>query len=63
MRARRRRGHRDQRELTVYGQLLVAILAFGLAAMAMMQAISRANLDLPFRTPSMYYMPSRRMAC
>jgi cytochrome c oxidase subunit 1 len=35
----------------------VAILAFGLAAaMAMMQAISRANLALPFRTPSMYYM-------
>lgn len=35
----------------------VAILAFGVAAaMAMMQAISRANLDLPFRSPSMYYM-------
>ena len=24
--------------------------------MAMMQAISRANMELPFRTPSMYYM-------
>lgn len=37
--------------------LWVSIVAFGLAAcMALMQAISRANLDLPFRSPRMYYM-------
>jgi cytochrome c oxidase subunit 1 len=35
----------------------VAVLAFGVAAaMAMMQAISRANLELPFRSSRMYYM-------
>ena len=35
----------------------VAIGAFGLAsAMAMMQALSRANLDLPFRSAGVYYM-------
>ena len=35
----------------------LAIAAFGLAsAMAMMQALSRANLDLPFRSAGMYYM-------
>jgi cytochrome c oxidase subunit 1 len=35
----------------------VAVAAFGVAAaMAMMQALSRANLDLPFRSASMYYM-------
>jgi cytochrome c oxidase subunit 1 len=35
----------------------VAVLAFGVAsAMAMMQALSRANLELPFRTARMYYM-------
>lgn len=35
----------------------VAIGSFGVAAaMAMMQALSRANLDLPFRSPSLYYM-------
>ena len=35
----------------------VALLAFGVAAaMAMMQAISRANLELPYRSASMYYM-------
>ena len=35
----------------------VAVAAFGVAsAMAMMQALSRADLDLPFRSPSMYYM-------
>ena len=35
----------------------VAIAAFGIAAaMAMMQALSRASLDLPFRSASMYYM-------
>ncbi len=34
-----------------------AIAAFGVAAaMAMMQAISRANLDLPWRTAKMYYL-------
>jgi cytochrome c oxidase subunit 1 len=35
----------------------VAVAAFGVAsAMAIMQAISRANLDLPFRSADMYYM-------
>ena len=35
----------------------VAIAAFGVAsAMAIMQALSRANLDLPFRSPAMYYL-------
>lgn len=35
----------------------VAVGAFGIAAaMAMMQALSRANLDLPFRSASMYYL-------
>ncbi|MDH5643537.1 MAG: cbb3-type cytochrome c oxidase subunit I, partial [Gemmatimonadota bacterium] len=35
----------------------VAIAAFGIAAfMAVMQALSRASFDLPFRSPSMYYM-------
>ncbi|HXJ30916.1 MAG TPA: cbb3-type cytochrome c oxidase subunit I [Gemmatimonadales bacterium] len=35
----------------------VAITAFGIAsAMAMMQALSRASLDLPFRSPKMYYL-------
>lgn len=35
----------------------VAVGAFGVAAaMAMMQALSRANLDLPFRTARMYYL-------
>jgi hypothetical protein len=35
----------------------VAVAAFGVAsAMAMMQALSRANLELPFRSASMYYM-------
>jgi cytochrome c oxidase subunit 1 len=35
----------------------LAIVAFGLAsAMALMQGLSRANLDLPFRSASMYYM-------
>ena len=41
----------------VASHLGVAVGAFGLAAaMAMMQALSRASLDLPFRTPLMYYM-------
>jgi cytochrome c oxidase subunit 1 len=35
----------------------VAVASFGIAAaMAIMQALSRANLDLPFRSASMYYM-------
>ena len=37
--------------------LLVALVAFGEAAgMAMMQALSRANLELPYRSASMYYL-------
>jgi cytochrome c oxidase subunit 1 len=35
----------------------VAFLAFGVAsAMAMMQALSRASLDLPFRSAKLYYL-------
>ena len=35
----------------------VAVAAFGIAAaMAIMQALSRANLDLPFRSAGLYYM-------
>lgn len=35
----------------------IAVAAFGVAAaMAIMQALSRANLDLPFRSADMYYM-------
>src|SRR3712207_2218273 len=41
----------------IIAELWVAILAFGVAAaMAMMQAISRANLELPYRSARMYYM-------
>lgn len=41
----------------ILANIWVAVLAFGVAsAMAVMQALSRANLDLPFRTPNMYYM-------
>src|SRR5438034_11518888 len=37
--------------------LWVAILAFGIAsAMALMQALSRAALDLPWRSAKMYYL-------
>ena len=37
--------------------LWVAIVAFGVAAcMAVMQALSRASLDVPYRSPRMYYM-------
>src|SRR5262245_64573921 len=37
--------------------MFVAIGAFGVAAlMAVMQALSRANTSLPFRSPGMYYM-------
>ena len=35
----------------------VAVVAFGVAAaMALMQALSRASLDLPFRSAGMYYL-------
>jgi len=41
----------------IRANIWVAVLAFGVAAaMAMMQAISRANLELPYRSASMYYM-------
>ena len=41
----------------IRANIWVAVLAFGAAAaMAMMQAISRANLELPYRSASMYYM-------
>ena len=37
--------------------IAVAVAAFGVAAaMAIMQALSRANLDLPFRSAGMYYL-------
>jgi cytochrome c oxidase subunit I len=41
----------------VVGNLWVAILSFAAAAvMAVMQALSRANIDVPNHTPRMYYM-------
>jgi cytochrome c oxidase subunit 1 len=41
----------------ILSHLWVAILAFGIAAcMAVMQAISRANLEVPYRSARMYYM-------
>src|SRR4029079_3952021 len=41
----------------IRAHIWVAVIAFGVAAaMAMMQAISRANLELPYRSASMYYM-------
>ncbi|HEU4564938.1 MAG TPA: cbb3-type cytochrome c oxidase subunit I [Gemmatimonadaceae bacterium] len=41
----------------ILANVWVAVLAFGIAAVfAMMQAISRGNLELPYRTPRMYYM-------
>ena len=41
----------------ILANVWVAVLAFGVAsAMAMMQAISRANVELPYRSASMYYM-------
>ena len=37
--------------------IAVAVTAFGVAAcMALMQALSRANLDLPFRSAQIYYL-------
>jgi cytochrome c oxidase subunit 1 len=47
---------RSERRL-ILAHIWVAVLAFGIAAaMAMMQAISRANLALPYRSERMYYM-------
>ena len=44
-------------EKLALAHLWVAILAFGIAsAMALMQSLSRANLDLPWRTAGMYYL-------
>lgn len=41
----------------ILAHLWVSVLAFGVAAaMALMQAISRANLEVPFRSARMYYM-------
>lgn len=41
----------------ILAHLWVAILAFGVAAcMAVMQAVSRANLEVPYRSARMYYM-------
>src|SRR5690242_4677852 len=41
----------------VLANFWVAIAAFAVAAaMAMMQAISRANLEVPYRSARMYYM-------
>ncbi len=41
----------------ILANLWVALLAFGVGAcMAVMQAMSRADLELPFRSPKMYYM-------
>src|SRR4029079_17481437 len=41
----------------IRAHICVSVLAFGGGgAMAMMQAISRANLELPYRSASMYYM-------
>src|SRR5690348_2872260 len=44
------------RRLTI-ANIWVAVIAFTIAvAMAVMQAMSRANLDLPGRSPQMYYL-------
>jgi cytochrome c oxidase subunit I len=41
----------------ILAHIWVAVLAFGVAAcMAVMQALSRANIDLPGRSARMYYM-------
>src|SRR5262245_55245358 len=41
----------------ILAHIWVAVIAFGIAAaMAMMQAISRANLEVPYRSARMYYM-------
>lgn len=49
-------GEESTRKL-ILAHIWVLTLAFGTAAaMAVMQAISRANLELPFRSARMYYM-------
>lgn len=41
----------------ILAHIWVAVLAFGVAAaMAVMQALSRANLEVPYRSARMYYM-------
>src|SRR5438094_10489634 len=41
----------------ILAHIWVVVLSFGLAAsMALMQAISRANLEVPYRSARMYYM-------
>ncbi len=41
----------------ILAHIWVVVLAFGIAAgLAMMQALSRANLELPYRSARMYYM-------
>ncbi len=41
----------------ILANIWVSVLAFGVAAaMAMMQALSRANLEVPYRSARMYYM-------
>jgi cytochrome c oxidase subunit I len=41
----------------VLAHFWVAVAAFAVGStMAVMQALSRANIDLPFRTPQMYYL-------
>ncbi len=41
----------------ILANVWVAVVAFSVAAcMAVMQAISRANLEVPYRSPRMYYM-------
>ncbi len=53
-----RSGHATASEnRLILAHIWVVVLSFGVAAaMAMMQAISRANLELPFRSARMYYM-------
>ena len=47
--------HREHR--LEINHFAVAIAAFGVAsAMAVMQALSRANVNLPFRSESLYYI-------
>ncbi|HYT05421.1 MAG TPA: b(o/a)3-type cytochrome-c oxidase subunit 1 [Gemmatimonadales bacterium] len=47
----------DRTSRLALANLWVAILAFGIAsAMALMQALSRAALDLPWRSAKMYYL-------
>jgi cytochrome c oxidase subunit 1 len=51
------RPHRLQVGRLAVCNIGVSVAAFAVAAgMALMQALSRANLDLPFRTADMYYM-------